>query len=36
LRNEALFHMEDFGIFGLGWHHEVARRNLESLIHAGV
>lgn len=36
LRNEALFHMEDFGIFGLGWQYEVAKKNLESLIHAGV
>jgi len=31
LKNEAIFHMEDFGIFGQGWQHEVARRNLESI-----
>jgi len=36
LRNDALFHMGDFGIFGLGWQYEVAKKNLESLIHAGV
>lgn len=36
LRNDALFHMEDFGIFGLGWQYEVSKNNLESLIHAGV
>lgn len=36
LRNEAIFHMEDFGIFGLGWQYEVAKRNLESVINGRV
>lgn len=31
LRNEAIFCMEDFEIFGLGWQHDVAKRNLESV-----
>jgi len=31
LRNQALFQMEDFRIFGIGWQYEVAKRNLEAL-----
>ena len=34
LRNEAIYHMEDFSIFGLRWQYEVARRNLEAIKHA--
>lgn len=36
LRNQAIFHMEDFGIFGLGWQHEVAKRSLESVADGRV
>jgi predicted nucleotidyltransferase len=36
LRNEAIFNMEDFGIFGLGWQYEVAKRNLESVANGRV
>jgi len=28
---EAIYHMEDFSIFGLNWQYEVARKNLEGL-----
>jgi len=34
LRNEAIYHMEDFSILGLRWQHEVALKNLEDLEHA--
>jgi predicted nucleotidyltransferase len=34
LRNEAIYHMEDYSIFGRNWQHEVATRNLETLRHA--
>ncbi len=31
LKNEAIFQMEDFSIFGIKWQYEVARRNLGAL-----
>ena len=31
LKNEAIFQMEDFSIFGIHWQYEVAKRNLEGL-----
>ena len=34
LRNEAIFQMEDFNIFGRYWQLTVARSNLERLTHA--
>ncbi len=34
LRNEAIFQMEDFSLFGVGWQFEVARRNLEAIRNA--
>lgn len=34
LKNEAVFQMEDFNIFGRDWQLAVARRNLEALTHA--
>lgn len=34
LKNEAIYQMEDFSIFGLSWQLEVARRNMEELKHA--
>jgi predicted nucleotidyltransferase len=36
VRNEAIYQMEDYSIFGLGWQHEVTRRNLEVLRNARV
>lgn len=33
-RTEALFHMEDFSLFGIRWQIERARRNLETLRRA--
>jgi predicted nucleotidyltransferase len=34
LINEALYHMEDFEIFGRQWQIDYARRNLEEIQHA--
>lgn len=34
LRNEAIYQMEDYSIFGIDWQHEVTRKNLEALRHA--
>ena len=34
--NEALYQMEDYSIFGLGWQHEVTGKNLEALRNARV
>jgi hypothetical protein len=34
LRNEAIFQMEDFKIFGIDWYFEVAKRNLEAIRNA--
>jgi len=34
--NEALYQMEDYSIFGLGWQREVTRRNLEATRNARV
>jgi predicted nucleotidyltransferase len=34
LRNEAIFQMEDFKIFGIDWHYEVAKKNLEAIRNA--
>ena len=31
LKTEALFHMEDYSIFGPAWRYEATRRNLEGL-----
>ena len=36
MRNEAIFQMEDFEIFGERWQLDVARRNLAALDHAGI
>lgn len=30
LKNEAIFQMEDFSIFGINWQYEVAKKNLEA------
>ena len=34
IKNDALYHMEDYSIFGLGWQYEVAEKNLEAIRHA--
>ena len=34
LKNEALYQMEDFGIFGINWQFMVAAKNLEALKNA--
>ena len=34
LKLQAIFHMEDFNLFGIGWQLEIARRNLVALKHA--
>lgn len=34
LKNQAIYQMEDFSIFGLKWQYEVAVKNLEALRHA--
>lgn len=34
LKNEAVFQMEDFSIFGIDWQLKIARKNLEELKHA--
>lgn len=34
LLNEAIFQMEDFSIFGVGWQLEVADRNIKEIIRA--
>jgi len=36
LRNEAIFQMEDFSIFGLSWQYEAARKNLEAIESARI
>ena len=36
MRNESIFQMEDFQIFGERWQLDVARRNLAALDHAGI
>lgn len=36
LKNEALYQMEDFEIFGKDWQILVSRKNLESLNYAGI
>jgi len=33
LRNEAVFQMEDFGLFGIDWQVRVTKKNLEELKH---
>lgn len=33
LKNEAIYQMEDYSIFGINWQHEVTRKNLEALRH---
>jgi predicted nucleotidyltransferase len=33
LRNEAVFQMEDFNLFGIDWQVRITRRNLEELKH---
>jgi predicted nucleotidyltransferase len=34
IKNDALYHMEDYCIFGLDWQYEVATKNLEAIRHA--
>lgn len=34
LKNEAIYQMEDYSIFGLDWQHKVTRKNLEALRRA--
>lgn len=34
VRNEAIFQMEDFSIFGIGWQIKAAAKNLEALKNA--
>lgn len=34
LKNEAVFQMEDFNLFCRGWQMSIAKRNMETLIHA--
>ena len=34
LKNEAIYQMEDFTIFGIDWQLKVARKNLEEIRHA--
>lgn len=34
LKNEAIFQMEDFSLFGIEWQLKIARKNLEGLKHA--
>jgi predicted nucleotidyltransferase len=34
LKNEALYHMEDFSIFGINWQFMAAAKNLEALKNA--
>jgi predicted nucleotidyltransferase len=36
LRNEAMYQMEDFEIFGKGWQLLIAKRNLADLGYAGI
>ena len=36
LRNEAIYQMEDFEIFGKGWQLLIAKRNLADLGYAGI
>ena len=36
IKNEAIYQMEDYSIFGLGWQNEITRKNLESLRNARV
>ena len=36
LRNEAIYQMEDYEIFGKDWQLLIARRNLAGLGHAGI
>ncbi len=34
LKNEAIYQMEDYSIFGIDWQHKVTRKNLEALRRA--
>ena len=34
IKNDALYHMEDFSIFGIDWQHHVAAKNLEEVRRA--
>jgi len=34
IKNEAIYQMEDYSLFGLRWQHEVTKRNMETLKHA--
>lgn len=36
LKNEAIFQMEDFSIFGLKWQIEMARKNLEAIQYGQI
>lgn len=33
-KNEAIYQMEDYSIFGIDWQYKVAKKNLEALRHA--
>ena len=34
IKNDAIYYMEDFSIFGIDWQYEVTTKNLEALRHA--
>ena len=34
IKNDAIYYMEDYSIFGIDWQYEVATKNLEALRHA--
>ena len=34
LKNDAVFHMEDYNLFCRGWQIQIVKRNMEALIHA--
>lgn len=34
IKNDAIYHMEDYSIFGLNWQYEVAAKNLGVMRHA--
>jgi predicted nucleotidyltransferase len=34
IKNDAIYHMEDYSIFGIDWQYEVVTKNLEALRYA--
>jgi predicted nucleotidyltransferase len=34
IKNDALYHMEDYSIFGLDWKYQLAAKNLRAIRHA--